>query len=79
MAAEGANKEMENNKIPKLETSLNELVAAAGKLAFEYSENSQEAYIWPASHSWSLSRNPRIRSIQTATFAIPPSPSDRLH
>jgi len=35
---------MENNKTPKPETSLSELVAAAGKLALEYSENGQEAY-----------------------------------
>ena len=79
MAAEGANKEMENNKIPKLETSLSELVAAAGKLAFEYSENGQEAY--------HLARVALVEFIKKSAhpvdadsdFASPPSPSDRLH
>jgi hypothetical protein len=70
---------MENNKSPKFETSLSELVAAAGKLAFEYSENGQEAY--------HLARVALVEFIKKSAhpvdsdrdFASLPSPSDRLH
>jgi hypothetical protein len=70
---------MENNKPSKLETSLSELVAAAGKLAFEYSENGQEAY--------HLARVALVEFIKKSAhpvdsdsdFASLPSPSDRLH
>jgi len=70
---------MENNKTPKLETSLSELIAAAGKLAFDYSENGQEAY--------HLARVALVEFIKKSAhpvgsdtdFASLPSPSDRLH
>lgn len=70
---------MENTKTPKLETSLSELIAAAGKLAFDYSENGQEAY--------HLARVALVEFIKKSAhpmdsdtdFASLPSPSDRLH
>lgn len=70
---------MENNKTPKLETSLSELVAAAGKLAFEYSESGQEAYY--------LARVALVEFIKKSAHPVDsdsdlaglPSPSGRLH
>ena len=68
---------MENNKTPKSETSLSELVADLGVLLF--SKNGQEAY--------NLARVALVEFIKKSThlvdsdtdFASLPSPSDRLH
>jgi hypothetical protein len=70
---------MENNKTPKLETSLSELIAAAGNLAFDHSENGREAY--------QLARVALVEFIKKSAhpgdsdtdFAGLPSPSEQLH
>jgi hypothetical protein len=75
----GANNSMEKATVRKINPNLGELIAAAGELAFVFSENDQEAY--------DLARLALVEFIKNSAHALDSdkefealtTPSQRLH
>jgi hypothetical protein len=70
---------MEKTNIPTNLDKLSELIAAAGNVAFEYSDNGREAYALARAALVEMIRQSARKADSDEDFETLPTPTNRLH